>query len=157
MGSMTWGIAAGLGFSALMMTNVWIFEIVKYAGATYLLYLAVKSLRAAWRGQVVAPVQAPRGSFFLKGLTLHLTNPKAVLGWASIYAIALTPGAGPLSVWLLFVALSAASVTVFVGYAMLFSTSRVVRGYTRAKRWFDLAFGVLFGAASIKLLSARLS
>ena len=155
-GSAIWGIAAGLGFSALMLANAWLFEAVRYAGAAYLFYLALKSLRSAWRGSAVAPVAAPRKAFFFKGLTLHLTTPKAILAWGSIYAIALVPAAGTLSVWLLFAALSATSVTVFIGYALLFSAPPIARAYLRAKRGFDLAFGLLFGAASLKLLTARL-
>lgn len=155
-GSMAWGIAAGLGFSALMMTNVWIFEAVKYAGAAYLFYLALKSLRSAWLGKAVSPVATPHSAFFLKGLMLHLTNPKAILAWGSIYAIALTPTAGAWAVWTLFVALGLTSMAVFWGYAVLFSSVPVARAYASAKRVFDVAFGLLFGAASIKLLTARL-
>ncbi|MEM7091341.1 MAG: LysE family transporter [Pseudomonadota bacterium] len=156
-GSASWGIAAGLGFSALMMANVWLFEAVKYAGATYLLYLAIKSLRSAWLGKQAVMVAAPSGAYFAKGLMLHLTNPKAILSWGSIYAIALVPGAGAQAVWGLFGALTATSCVVFLGYAVLFSSSPVARAYARGKRVFDLAFGVLFGAASLKLLTARIS
>ncbi|WP_171177950.1 LysE family transporter [Ruegeria sp. HKCCD8929] len=156
-GSAVWGIAAGLGFSALMMANAWLFELVRIAGAGYLFYLAARSLRSAWVGGTVTPAAAPRRAFFAKGLTLHLTNPKAILAWGSIYAIALAPAAGALSVWSLFAALTSVSITVFIGYALLFSAPPIARAYARAKRWFDLAFGVLFGAASLTLLTARLS
>lgn len=154
-GSATWGIAAALGFSAIMMSNVWLFEAVRYAGAAYLLYLALKSLRAAWLGATVAPAKANRAGSFGKGLALHLTNPKAVLGWGAIFAVALTPDAQPASVALLFLALIATSAFVFLGYAVLFSSAPIARGYLRLKRVFDLSFGVLFGAASLKLLTTK--
>lgn len=155
-GSAMWGIAAALGFSAIMMANVWLFEAVRYAGAAYLLYLALKSLRSAWLGQEVKAPQATRGGVFAKGLALHLTNPKAILSWGAIYALALESSAGPASVVLLFCALSVTSMVVFFGYALLFSSAPIARGYVRMKRGFDLAFGVLFGAASLKLLTARI-
>jgi len=154
-GSATWGIAAALGFSAIMMSNVWLFEIVRYAGAVYLLYLAVKSLRAAWVGAVVAPQKPARIGAFGKGLALHLTNPKAVLGWGAIYAVALTPNAQPTSVAGLFGALIVTSAVVFLGYAVLFSSEPIARGYLRLKRVFDASFGLLFGAASLKLLTTK--
>ena len=156
-GSMTWGIAAALGFSALMMSNVWVFELVRYLGAAYLLYLALRSLRSAWVGKSAMPASAPRKAFFAKGFALHLTNPKAILSWGSIFAIALVPGAGTGVVWALFLMLSLTSMVVFWGYALLFSAAPVARAYGRAKRVFDLAFGLLFGAASLKLLTARLA
>ncbi|SMX39800.1 LysE family translocator [Octadecabacter ascidiaceicola] len=155
LGSAIWGIAAALGFSALMMSNVWLFETVRYIGAAYLLYLALKSLRSAWVGTSVKPAKPARIGAFTKGLTLHLTNPKAVLGWGAIYAVAMTPDAQPQSVALLFCALIATSAFVFLGYAVLFSSAPIARGYVRLKRLFDLTFGVLFGAASLKLLTTK--
>ena len=156
-GSATWGIAAALGFSAIMMSNVWLFNAVRCAGAAYLLYLAGKSLRAAWIGKAAKPASPTRIGAFGKGLTLHLTNPKAVLGWGAIYAVAMTPDAQPVSVALLFAALIMTSAFVFLGYAVLFSSAPIARGYARLSRWFNVAFGVLFGAASLKLLTAKLT
>lgn len=157
-GSACWGLAAGLGFSALMVANVWLFEAVRIAGAAYLLYLAVKSLRSAWRGQAAAPAKpAPRRAFFLRGMLLHLTNPKAILAWGSVYAIALPPVPDWSAVWSLFAALSAVSFTVFSGYALMFSTPAIARAYARTRRAFDAGFGLLFGLASLKLLMARLT
>lgn len=156
-GSATWGIAAALGFSAIMMSNAWLFNIIRYLGALYLLYLACKSLISAWRGHPSKPQDISRVGAFGKGLMLHLTNPKAVLGWGAIYAVVLTPNAQPASVALLFGALILTSMTVFWGYAILFSSAPIARGYARLKRWFDLVFGLMFGLASLKLLTTKLS
>lgn len=156
-GSATWGIAAALGFSAIMMSNVWLFNVVRYVGAAYLLYLAGKSLLSAWRGGNVKVQKTSPQNAFAKGLALHLTNPKAVLGWGAIYAIALPPSAEPASVATLFIALILTSMTVFFGYAILFSSASIARGYARLKRWFELSFGILFGVASLKLLTTKLT
>jgi threonine efflux protein len=156
-GSATWGIAAALGFSAIMMSDAWLFNIVRYIGAAYLLYLAGKSLHAAWVGKVATPPQPTRFGAFGKGLTLHLTNPKAVLGWGAVYAVAMTPDAQPMSVALLFGALITTSAIVFLGYAVLFSSAPIARGYARLSCWFNAAFGIMFGAASLKLLTTKMS
>jgi threonine/homoserine/homoserine lactone efflux protein len=156
-GSASWGVAAALGMSALMMAHVWVFEIVRYAGAAYLLWLALKSLRAAWTGRRPQANAAPRARLFLKGLALHLTNPKAILSWGAIYAIALPAGAGPAAVWNLFGALLVTSMLVFWGYAILFSAPPIARVYARASRFFDAAFGLLFGAAALRILTARIA
>jgi len=79
------------------------------------------------------------------------------LGWGSIYSVALTAQASPLIVAKLFVALIVTSNIVFLGYAVLFSTPSIVRGYVRMRRGFELAFGLLFGAASLKLLTVKLT
>ena len=93
---------------------------------------------------------------FVKGFLIHITNPKAILAWGAIYAIDLPAGAGAAQVWQLFGLLIVTSMFVFFGYGILFSNPAIVRGYTAAKRWFDGIFAALFGAASLKILTARL-
>lgn len=156
-GSACWGIAAGLGMSALMLAHVWVFEILRYLGAAYLLWLAAKSLRAALAGRRPQMAQAARAQLFLKGFAIHLTNPKAILSWGAIYAIALPAGAGPLAVWQLFGALILTSMLVFWGYALLFSAPPIAQAYAKAARLFDAAFGLLFGAAALRILTARIT
>jgi len=155
-GSAALGCAAALGMSALMMANVWVFEVIRYVGAAYLLWLAIKSLRAAWYGRSVSARAVGSGRNFLRGLAIHLTNPKAILAWGAIYAIALPSGASGADIWALFGVLIACSAIVFLGYAVLFSAPRIARGYARAARVFDAGFGLLFGAASIRVLTARI-
>ena len=155
-GSASWGVAAGLGMSALMLANAWIFEIIRYLGAGYLLYLAVKSLKSALKGGGLTMQTVSVERLFVKGFLIHITNPKAILAWGAIYAIALPAGAGAAQVWQLFGFLIVTSMFVFFGYGILFSNPAIVRGYTAAKRWFDGIFAALFGAASLKILTARL-
>lgn len=155
-GSASWGIAAALGMSALMLANAWVFEVIRYAGAAYLLYLAAKSLRSAVRPKPLTMQAQSNESLFLKGFLIHITNPKAILAWGAIYAIALPSGASTGMVWQLFGLLVTTSIIVFIGYGILFSHPAVVRGYVSAKRWFDALFAALFGAASLKILTARL-
>ena len=155
-GSASWGVAAGLGMSALMLANAWIFEVIRYLGAGYLLYLAVKSLRSALKGGGLTMQSVSVERLFVKGFLIHITNPKAILAWGAIYAIALPAGAGAAQVWQLFGFLIVTSMFVFFGYGILFSNPAIVRGYTAAKRWFDGIFAALFGAASLKILTARL-
>ncbi|MEP2781815.1 MAG: LysE family translocator [Pseudoruegeria sp.] len=159
-GSAFWGISAALGLSAIMLANAWLFEIVRYFGAAYLGWLAFKALRRAF-STVGTTVGTPfKGSFsnlFVKGAMIHLTNPKAVLGWGSIYAIISPADATPKVLFGYFSLLYAGSIIMFIGYAILFSTAQIVQVYSRASRWFDFAFAGFFGVASFKILTARLS
>lgn len=159
-GSASWGVAAALGMSALMLANAWAVEVLRYVGAAYLMYLGFKALRSSMTDKPLAQVQAKRGglrALYIKGLLLHLTNPKAIFGWGAIFAIAVPPGSEPLVIWESFAALFAVSNLVFFGYAFLFSTGTFVRGYQRMRRWFELGFGLMFGFAGFKILTARLS
>jgi len=158
-GSLIWSVAAALGMGALMLANAWAFEIVRYFGAAYLLFLAFKSARAAIRGGE-AKTSMMAGSTlartYAKGLALHLTNPKAILFFGSLYAIGLPPGASPETLATVIGAIGLQSFLIFHGYALLFSSGAIARVYARLRRWFDATFAVAFGAAGLKILTARL-
>ncbi|MEX0351385.1 MAG: LysE family translocator [Paracoccaceae bacterium] len=159
-GSAAWGIAAALGLSAIMLANVWVFEVIRYLGVAYLGWLAFKALQRAMTSDEVAlgkPVTGSLGTIFAKGAGIHLTNPKAILSWGSIYAIVAPSDASLLMLFGYFGLLYAGSLLTFIGYAFLFSSARVVRTYRRARRWFDFAFAGFFGLASYKILTVRLS
>lgn len=157
-GSAAWGLASALGMGAVMLANVWVFTALKVAGALYLGYLAVKSFRAAVTTRDLAEHPALKGDLsrvYTKSALIHLTNPKAILSWGAIYAIALPAGAPSSAVLTLFAQLLCVSAAVFIGYGVLFSSPWIVAGYRRARRAFEAGFGVLFGAASVKILTTQ--
>lgn len=158
-GSASWGIAAALGLSAIMLTNAWLFEIIRYAGAAYLGWLAIKALiRVAnpSNAQVGTPFSGSFANLFMKGAAIHITNPKAILSWGAIYSIVAPANASVAMLFGYFALLYAGSILIFIGYAFLFSSAPMVRAYGRSRRWFDLAFAGFFGFASFKILTARL-
>ena len=154
-GSAIWGVAAALGVSALMLSYAWVAETLRIVAALYLIWLAYKSLKGAiW--PTPRTERAPLAHrAFLRGLLIHLTNPKAILSWGAVYAVAIPPGAPWAEIWGVFAALSMVSAVVFIGYGALFAVAPVRRGYARAGRWIDGIFGVLFGTAGLRLLAAR--
>ncbi|WP_373636773.1 LysE family translocator [Yoonia sp. BS5-3] len=158
-GSAFWGMAAALGMSALMLAHAWLFTSLRYVGAVFLLYLAYKALRAALKPGATVPVAAIGATrlrqLWLKGTLIHLTNPKAILGWGAVFAVAVPPSAPPAQIWQTFSVLITASSIVFFGYGFLFSSDHMIRAYVRARRWFEATFGLLFGAAGMALLFTR--
>lgn len=157
-GGAFWGLAAAFGMGAVMLTHVWVFTVIKYAGAAYLFYLAVKSLKSAFSDVVPgegAVVKGARFTAFKRGALVHLTNPKAILSWGAVFAIVL-PASAPMSqIFGMFAFLYSGGICVFIGYAFLFSTPAVVRFYRDARRWFEVAFAGFFGSASLKVLMVR--
>lgn len=158
MGSLTWSIAAALGLSAIMLATGWVLEAVRYMGAGYLLYLAYKSARSALTpGQLQARDVNTRSlaGAFAKGLAIHLTNPKAILFFGSLYAIGIPHSATYADLALVIGAVGLQSFVIFHGYALLFSSGPMVSGYARLRRWFEAVFAMAFGAAGLKILTAR--
>ncbi|PWE27851.1 amino acid transporter [Pararhodobacter marinus] len=159
-GSAVWALVAGAGLGAAMVAHAWLVELMRYAGAAYLAWLAWKSARSAWRGGGVAQARVVEGSLrrsWVKGALIHLTNPKAVLFWGAVFAVAVPAGAPAWVLWQVGLSCLAVSVVTFTLMALGFSAGPVSRAYLKAKRGFDAVFAALFGFAAVKILSARLA
>lgn len=68
---------AGLGLGALVATVPGAFEVIRWVGVAYLLWLAVQTLRQAGQAGDV-PTSTPARAF-RAGLLVNLTNPKVIL------------------------------------------------------------------------------
>lgn len=155
-GSLFWSSSAAFGLSALMKAHPWTLDSIKYLGAGYLLWLAVKAARAAIRSDTTgARGRAARlnnRQAYRRGLMIHMTNPKAILFFASIYAIALPPGTSLRDLALVVLALLIQSSLIFFGYALLFSNAHFSSLYERSRRLFSGVFAIGFGAAALMVL-----
>lgn len=137
-GSVIWSVAAALGLGTIMLANVWLFEMIRYGGAAYLMYLAYKSARSALSRKKVQ-MKSMTGSpstLFAKGLMLHITNPKAVLFFGSLYSMGIPAGTPPSELLIIIAAVSTQSFVIFHGYALLFSSKAMTRLYLRLRRIF---------------------
>ncbi len=76
-GSMMHVTVAGLGLGALMARYPVAFDVIRYSGVAYLVWLAVKTLRSPL-GAGDQPAVHPRRAF-RDGLVVNLTNPKVIL------------------------------------------------------------------------------
>ncbi|WP_224605806.1 LysE family translocator [Mesorhizobium sp. ESP-6-4] len=93
------GVAAGdavlvtlalLGLVALAQTFEWIFLLLKYAGAAYLVFLGIRMWRAAaQKPDDSRQTQARLSRSFFLGASIALGNPKAILFHASIMPLIL--------------------------------------------------------------------
>ncbi|MFZ5673701.1 MAG: LysE family translocator [Pseudomonadota bacterium] len=72
---------AGLA-SAITYMGVW-FDVLRIAGAAYLIWLGIKLVRS--KGQLAAAAAtAPRGGFFFQGFVVILSNPKVLLVFGAL-------------------------------------------------------------------------
>jgi len=80
MASLVHSMAAALGLSALLLASALAFQVVKYVGAAYLVYLGIRTLLTRDDG---SPPQvsgeAKLSQLFAKGLLVNLLNPKTAL------------------------------------------------------------------------------
>lgn len=160
-GSFFWSCAAALGMGAVMYANAWLFDMLRYFGGAYLLYLAYKSFLSMRQKEIRVEsngrVEERGNRLYLRGLMIHLTNPKAILFLGSIYALGVPKTSHMLDLLPLILLLGMQSAVVVFGYAILFSNTNIRRGYFKLKRLFDGVFTLFFGVAGVKVLLSRIS
>lgn len=156
-GSLLWGLLAALGLSTVLATYSSVLVAMKILGGLYLLWLAWKSARSAIsRNAAMASGLTPNPSShfrtFLRGATMHLTNPKAIFVWLSIVTLALPPNAKNSDALLVVAGCSVIGAGVFGSYAIAFSAPFARFAYQALRRWLDGALAMAFGYAGIRML-----
>lgn len=157
-GSMTWAAFAATGVSTVLAAWAPAIFTIKIAGGLYLLWLAWKSARSALAPsspQVQAALDAPAITLYRKGVLLHLTNPKAILGWIAIMSLGLQQDSAPETIAAILGGCAILGLAVNVGYALLFSTKVMRRIWQKSRRWIDGALAATFGYGGIRLLLSK--
>ncbi len=104
------GLAAAYGVAQLVSASDLAYELLRWAGILYLLYLAWDG----WRGEgdvVRAPTDVNR-RYFVRGLTTNLLNPKAAVFYVAVLPTFLVPGGSVLAQSLLLTAIYVAVATL---------------------------------------------
>ena len=94
--------AAALGLSALLVSSALAFDIVKYLGALYLIYLGVRRLLtsdAAAASSAAAPRSLRR--LFTQGIVVNILNPKTALFFLAVLPQFVDPARGQLGLQIL--------------------------------------------------------
>jgi threonine/homoserine/homoserine lactone efflux protein len=91
-GGMGHVVAAALGVSALLATSAMAFDLVKFAGAAYLVYLGIRTLLSG-DGEVIAAIVSPGGTrrAFGQGIVTEVLNPKTALFFLAFIPQFITP------------------------------------------------------------------
>jgi amino acid exporter len=158
-GSFLWAVLTWVGLAAILTAYAFALLAIKIAGALYLLWLAIKAFRSAIR-PVDISIRNLNGAeskraYFLRGLTVQMTNPKAAFSWMAVMSLGLEANA---PIWVGAAIVTGTTLISMVGhltYAAAFSTQRMIAGYRRARRWIEAGLGTFFCFASYKLLTSK--
>lgn len=94
LGNLVHALAAAAGLSAILATSATAFTVVKWAGASYLVFVGLRTLRS--RPSMVDPdrpgVSVPRA--FGQGIVVNVLNPKVALFFLSFLPQFIEPGHG---------------------------------------------------------------
>ena len=155
-GATTWAVLAGLGLSAWLTSYANGIIILKILGGLYLIWMAYKSLISALTADK-KPTNNPKfvakKNLYSRGLALHLTNPKAILGWAAVITLSQTEnGSTPVLIFTLLGCL-AITFSIHFAYATLFASRTAMVAYAKARRKIEGVLAAVFGYAGLRLLT----
>lgn len=78
-----------LGLAIIIAQTPWLFNIIRYSGAAYLIYLGIKALRSqnhyTLQAEAVQKQEISLKAAFLQGFLCNLLNPKATLFFLAVF------------------------------------------------------------------------
>ena len=159
LGTYCHALAAAFGLSQLFVAVPVAYEIVRYAGALYLLYLAWKVFRApvALFEPDVDAARHPARRVFFQGLLTNLLNPKMALFVLALFPQFVLPEAGSVAIQILVLATVlnviglAVNGAVIVAVSQLRGLGRRARPNRRSGRWPNYLLGTVFAGLAARL------
>ena len=145
-------VAVGLG--ALLTASALAFDIVKFCGAAYLVWLGIQKWRTAPQELQDAKPPMSSNALFVEGLLVNLANPKAIVFIAALTPQFIDPTRPQ---WLQFLIIGATMCTIDIlvmsGYALLATRLRHWLHDPKALKAQNRFFGGVFVGAGLLLAS----
>ena len=153
-GTMVHMTAAALGISALLVSSAVAFQVVKYAGAAYLIYLGIRTLLSKDKVEKTNVHRAKLSRVFYQGVVVNVLNPKTALFFFAFLPQFINPTRGAVGIQVALLG----SILIFLGtlsdsiYALASgSIGNWLRGnlkFVRAQRYFAGTVYIGLGAAT---------
>ena len=153
-------LAAALGVTALFMAVPLGFELLKWAGAAYLLYLAWQALRPGAGSMFEArdlPIDSPR-RLFVMGFFTNLLNPKIAIFYLSVFPQFVAPGNGSLFQQNLILGLTQIAISFTVNLTIALSAAFLARWFARRPGWLAIqryVMGFVLAGLAVRLATEQ--
>ena len=147
-----------LGIALIISQSIVLFNLIKYAGAAYLVWMGIKALRSkGWK--IAAEECAAKDKSFFKsfsqGFITNALNPKATLFFLALFTQVMEPST-PLAVHFWYGSMCAVTAGVWFSVVALCLTMPKVRAkLARASIWIDRVTGAAFIALAAKVAMAK--
>ncbi|WP_170573766.1 LysE family translocator [Ruegeria atlantica] len=152
LGLMVHVLLAGLGLGAAVNSLPWLFDVIRWMGVAYLMYLAWGAIR---NGAVSAEApEKPTSHAFRDGMIVNLTNPKVILFVLAFIPQFVNPATGSiLPQFLIFGVIIALGGFVVNGLVGIFAggAGKVLISNPRASRIMGWVTGGIFTALAVRL------
>ena len=129
--------AAALGITALFMAVPLAYEILKWAGAAYLLYLAWQAVKPGSKSPFEArnlPIDTPR-KMFAMGFVTNLLNPKIAVFYLSILPQFVSPAHGDMFTQSIELGLTQIVISFSVNLTIALSAAKLAAWFSHSPKW----------------------
>ncbi|KER03080.1 LysE family translocator [Photorhabdus temperata] len=143
------------GLAILITTTPWLFNLMKYAGAAYLIWIGINSLLSRGGNTVTLDEQARQivtfRKAFMQGFLCNLLNPKATLFFLAIFTQILNVNSGvDEKLWYAFIIWSLA-VIYWPLLVILIQSAPIRRGLVKSQKIIDKLLGVVLIGLGVKV------
>ena len=151
---------ASVGLSALFMAVPMGYEILKYAGALYLLWMAWQAVRPGHASPFETNELPPESSrkLLVMGFLTSLLNPKIAIFYLSVLPQFINPDAGQVLAQSLVLGVTQVAIGTSVNLAFILSASFITFWFAQNPRWLAVqkyVMGGVLGLLAFKLLSQQ--
>jgi len=140
--------AAALGISALFHSSAMAFNIVKFSGAAYLVFLAMRTIREKSSTGFSIPDESGLAKLFRRGFLMNVLNPKVALFFLAFLPQFVTPATGSVPAQMMFLGflfmIQATVIFSLIGYFSGSLGNWIVTQPKAAKCFNWITAGVLF-------------
>ena len=157
-GTLVHATASALGLSVILATSAEAFTIVKIAGAAYLAYLGVRSLRAslAREHEKIAAGTQRGATPYLQGLLTNLLNPKVAVFYLTFLPQFIDPAGSVLAQSLTYaLAHSAMGIVWLSAYAYVLARLSRLLARSGLGRWLERVTGAVLIGLGVRLALER--
>ena len=149
-------VLVGIGLGTLFSRSVLAFEVLKWAGAAYLIWLGIQQWRAAGSINLNTLAQTQnRGHLFKRAVFVNLTNPKSIVFLAALFPQFIVPQQPQVMQYVVGATTIIVDIIVMIGYATLAQRIAAwIKGPKQMKA-LNKVFGSLFMLVGALLASAR--
>ena len=145
-----------LGFAILISELLWLFNIIKYLGAAYLIYLGIRILFSKQPvdpkniGGLFPKTPMTPSVAFKQGFLCNLLNPKATLFFLAMFTVVIKPGTS-LSLQMLYaIEMVLISTLWFCALTLFLSHPSIMHALAKSRQYIEKTLGIIlvgFGAA----------
>ncbi len=149
-----------LGLAIVISNSILLFNVIKYIGASYLIYLGITSLLSKQNKPLISEnrVRATEISNFVsfrQGFLCNLLNPKATLFFLALFTVIINPETPAIGLVIYAIEMFIIIVGWFCSLTLILSHPRVAHLLEKAEKYIAKILGVFLIGFGVALAFAR--